>query len=1255
MKRISKRYLLIAILVLGLILSVGCMSIDFSFNDYKPEFPEHRPKELVKDEGFEIDGVLNEEIWATLDNEIRAQYSEDVYLTSKSYQGEKGVYFGITVKDFAIYYNPDRSISRNSSVEVYLSTFGKMKMDEYCVNLRVCPTDNEGGIYFESWIEDPIDPANMVKWYFEWEAAVTVQGIINTSECEGFTVEIFVPWSTLGVETAEYIQYYPAFNHVETDSVYESERTFVGIQGCRVHSPSTWITVNNGGVYNTYEIYNTYMKTDPEVVIDGKLDEDVWKGNQTIKYYRKDTDYSLEANSYITEKGIYIGITVEDKYIYYADTSVRPIGLNSGVELYIAPFGATSVTSNCLQLRITATGVYTTYIGSPTEPSYPWKQTPFPSKVATFIDGEVNAEDISENEGYTVEIYIPWFVMGVQNRDKFLLYPCLVHTENAELAEKVLPWTYTSTGSHSHFHDPTYDYFPMSKDGYVVSSIGVNDILLDSRNIEGDYYTAQFDVNIRYPEFIGANAMPVIRTIKASFAEVEDLEIEEGEQQYILKIHKDEISSFISGKSVQVSAYGVSTSFKVSYSPITVDGTVDEEVWAPNTHTTRNTTHGVTQTTNIYFGVSGLYLGYVVIDPRASDTIKDENGYTMTHLEVYLTVGDEVSVDTTFQFRLYTDGKYRSYNYRDASFPWTERTGSNLLPAVYAVKMTEDGYNCELFIPYSTLGVTGLTQVYLDTWMGFITDSGSVLVRDGDKNIGNSVPKTITNYDLFDTNGYVYMSVYVADIIVNTTYLDGGLYKIPFTVATDSSHLNKISGCTFSDDRIIETGNGSYLMTLTEEEVNSLVEGLEITVYYNNLSAVFNVTSSIINNTNWANGIYSSGNQYIMQTISTHFGSTGLYIKVDVLDEFDDLENVRVEIFLTFNGSVSEQNSYHFRLYRNGNLRTYNYTGSGTLPWSEKTGDNKLKANNEVQINDYGYTVALYIPYTTVGLIAVPEQFAIISVVFYGTSSSATTLSDYYNGTKFYNALVREYNEYLIFDENGYVEPVVTSEDAAVFIDFDNDVANSGKNGSINVSIVANKAKSTDFLPYTGTPVYETGNSETADDKALKINHLNGPNVCIEDYNFGLGDFTISGWFYLDPSTTISSGNSTYLFGAVEQPDSSRSIFVTLRKASGEYRIGFKQGNATSTNILTVGDMTGWHMYTLVRSSGTVKLYIDGVFISYKDNAAVDLGVTDIGIGSYYGTSWSYYNNDLLVDDFCVFDRALSIDEIKALMDYQSR
>lgn len=1010
MKRISKRYLLIAILVLGLILSVGCMSIDFSFNDYKPEFPEHRPKELVKDEGFEIDGVLNEEIWATLDNEIRAQYSEDVYLTSKSYQGEKGVYFGITVKDFAIYYNPDRSISRNSSVEVYLSTFGKMKMDEYCVNLRVCPTDNEGGIYFESWIEDPTDPANLVKWYFEWEAAVTVQGIINTSECEGFTVEIFVPWSTLGVETAEYIQYYAAFNHVETDSVYESERTFVGIQGCRVHSPSTWITVNNGGVYNTYEIYNTYMKTDPEVVIDGKLDEDVWKGNQTIKYYRKDTDYSLEANSYITEKGIYIGITVEDKYIYYADTSVRPIGLNSGVELYIAPFGATSVTSNCLQLRITATGVYTTYIGSPTEPSYPWKQTPFPSKVATFIDGEVNAEDISENEGYTVEIYIPWFVMGVQNRDKFLLYPCLVHTENAELAEKVLPWTYTSTGSHSHFHDPTYDYFPMSKDGYVVSSIGVNDILLDSRNIEGDYYTAQFDVNIRYPEFIGANAMPVIRTIKASFAEVEDLEIEEGEQQYILKIHKDEISSFISGKSVQVSAYGVSTSFKVSYSLITVDGTVDEEVWAPNTHTTRNTTHGVTQTTNIYFGVSGLYLGYVVIDPRASDTIKDENGYTMTHLEVYLTVGDEVSVDTTFQFRLYTDGKYRSYNYRDASFPWTERTGSNLLPAVYAVKMTEDGYNCELFIPY-----------------------------------------------------------------------------------------------------------------------------------------------------------------------------------------------------------------------------------------------------NEVQINDYGYTVALYIPYTTVGLIAVPEQFAIISVVFYGTSSSATTLSDYYNGTKFYNALVREYNEYLIFDENGYVEPVVTSEDAAVFIDFDNDVANSGKNGSINVSIVANEAKSTDFLPYTGTPVYETGNSETADDKALKINHLNGPNVCIEDYNFGLGDFTISGWFYLDPSTSISSGNSTYLFGAVEQPDSSRSIFVTLRKASGEYRIGFKQGNATSTNILTVGDMTGWHMYTLVRSSGTVKLYIDGVFISYKDNAAVDLGVTDIGIGSYYGTSWSYYNNDLLVDDFCVFDRALSIDEIKALMDYQSR
>lgn len=94
------------------------------------------------------------------------------------------------------------------------------------------------------------------------------------------------------------------------------------------------------------------------------------------------------------------------------------------------------------------------------------------------------------------------------------------------------------------------------------------------------------------------------------------------------------------------------------------------------------------------------------------------------------------------------------------------------------------------------------------------------------------------------------------------------------------------------------------------------------------------------------------------------------------------------------------------------------------------------------------------------------------------------------------------------------------------------------------------------------------------------------------DFTMGSGDFTVDMWFYRN------GGNGTirYLFGQANS---------TATDSTRPYEIRLSTGNVLQANIYdtsqkqitgtTAITATGWHHAALVRTSSTVKLFLDGV------------------------------------------------------------
>jgi hypothetical protein len=997
---------------------VGCAKIggEFEFDDYGYENPQ--PNTLEKDEGMNLDGVLDEDVWESDVNLVSfaSSVSPDITMDTKTYIAEKGVYFGIIVKDFAVYYSADRSAGYNSGAELYIAKYGEKRLQ---LNLRLVPTGGSGnGIYMQSWIEDPVNPSGIRQWFAVWEAAATVQGIINTSECEGYTIEVFVPWSTLGTAAPqEYIHYTPAFNHVESASSTNPERTWTGAPGMSIHSVDKFFTASNTGLHDTGLLMDASVSPDEYMSIDGVLDESIWKKSGEVTFSPLGTDYSLTSNSYLSEKGIYLGFTIKDAYIYYADATVRPIGLNSGVEVHIGPSGTTGITENYVQLRVTATGVYQRYMGSPSQ-SYPWTMKYFPAKVATTIQGTLNT---NENIGYTIEIYIPWESMNVpvSERSSFYLYPVLVHSEDSTTVDKVLPWTYTKPGP-SGATQNAVNYFVMTEEGYQYTGLRADDIILDDGCLSGGYYEKNFSLQKLAPHINNAQAVYKAGNVSAQFANLPHATISDnGDGTYKLRVAEEDISYFLQTNTLSVESGALSTDISVYYNPINVDGVLDEEEWAEGTYTTKNTTYNVIQTTHTYIGASGIYLGFSVLDPNIIPT--------SSHIELYMTVDDDLTVGGNgWQFRFYPNGTFRTYLYSGTT-AWTEKTGANKLQISCVVVAQSNRYDVEAYLPYSVLGLSEKPEILnMIPAMYFTPLGGSAMLRDGDINRSLAQMLVLENYTRFNEYGLIVTDLITDNITLSDADLTEGYYEKEFSVYTSSTKLNKVSGVLFNDTNITETAYGTYLLRIPFAQISGYMPSKTIGMTFGTLNISFTVAftemvlDGVFDESSWAERTYTTRNtaNNVTQTTHTYIGEYGIYLGFSVLDPNIIPTSSHIELYMTVDDDLTVGgNGWQFRFYPNGTFKTYLY--SGTTAWTEKTGANKLQISCIVTAQSGRYDVEAYLPYSVLGLSEKPEILNIIPAIYFTPSGGSAMLRDGDINRTLAAMLVLE--NYTRFDEDGLI------------------------------------------------------------------------------------------------------------------------------------------------------------------------------------------------------------------------------------------
>ena len=110
-------------------------------------------------------------------------------MSTVTYLGEKGVYFGIVVKDSGVYYSPAGGISKFRA-EIYVNEYGKYLNDILHFQFPLGSYRKRREIYTETYIYDRNGETSI--WIARHLAASTVQGIINTSSCEGYTIELFI-------------------------------------------------------------------------------------------------------------------------------------------------------------------------------------------------------------------------------------------------------------------------------------------------------------------------------------------------------------------------------------------------------------------------------------------------------------------------------------------------------------------------------------------------------------------------------------------------------------------------------------------------------------------------------------------------------------------------------------------------------------------------------------------------------------------------------------------------------------------------------------------------------------------------------------------------------------------------------------------------------------------------------------------------------------------------------------------------------
>ena len=225
-------------LLLLLVTSLGVMA-GCNKNDGILEVPPEEEYSYINpdetkaetDAGFVIDGILDEEAykknnWLYLHND---DGGNNVNIAMTSHFGQKGMYFVFDVTESVpIYVNLERASYMNSCIEVYLSAPHVTSMRENDVfEIDLLPTGDM--LFKRSNGRDGYSNVATTDDVMACLGTTTKGGAVNTADCYGYCMELFIPWDYLrwlkmDVEAIQngYVYVNPAhitsYNHNGTDT-----------------------------------------------------------------------------------------------------------------------------------------------------------------------------------------------------------------------------------------------------------------------------------------------------------------------------------------------------------------------------------------------------------------------------------------------------------------------------------------------------------------------------------------------------------------------------------------------------------------------------------------------------------------------------------------------------------------------------------------------------------------------------------------------------------------------------------------------------------------------------------------------------------------------------------------------------------------------------------------------------------------------------------------------------------------------------
>lgn len=311
--------LLVCVLMAVGLAACGTKVESYSFGDYtytNPETEQHDWRDLKGDADMTVDGVLDEAHYTGLHSlDFTTGYDEDVEIGVVAHMGETGVYVGVTVQDDYLYYNPQRTVFNNTSVELHIAQADAQTLSKDVIQLRY-------GIngYTEQWIGvTASDGYAYNRAYVATMARVRLTGqgaaINSRVEGQGFVLEAFVPYKSFGLSAKpEEVKIGPAYNHVRDANTSNSERLHKDAPGMSYTDPVSFAVFDKDG-YNKGQ--SEALATEKE--IDGDLSDwdDATVNENNIKLLDKDENgKSVEFRAYLGSDGLYLmADAIHGKYV----------------------------------------------------------------------------------------------------------------------------------------------------------------------------------------------------------------------------------------------------------------------------------------------------------------------------------------------------------------------------------------------------------------------------------------------------------------------------------------------------------------------------------------------------------------------------------------------------------------------------------------------------------------------------------------------------------------------------------------------------------------------------------------------------------------------------------------------------------------------------------------------------------------------------------------------------------------------------